>query len=77
MAITFKNKITLRPGAMFHFGTISCITDEEGTLHHIADPPEKTPSLGIPREARARPRIAPPPTTRGKMILCGLRFRSP
>jgi hypothetical protein len=52
MAITFKNKITLCPGAMFRF---ACIADEEGTLHHVADPHEKKPSLGIPREARARP----------------------
>jgi hypothetical protein len=77
MAITFKNKITLRPGAMFRFGTISCIADEEGTLHHIADPPEKKPSSGISREARARLRTAPSPTARGKMIPCGPRFRNP
>jgi hypothetical protein len=51
MAITFKNKITLRPRAMFHFGTISCIVDEEGTLHRIADPPEKS----LPRESREKP----------------------
>jgi hypothetical protein len=77
MAITFKNKITLRPGAMFCFGTISCIADEEGTLHRIVDPPEKKPSSGIPREARERLRIAPPPAAQGKMIPCGPRFRSP
>jgi hypothetical protein len=47
MPVTFKNKITLGPGAMFHFGTISCIAVEEGTLHRVADPPEKKPSLGI------------------------------
>jgi hypothetical protein len=47
MAFTFKSKITLRPGAMFYFGTISCITDEEGTLHRVVDPPEKKPSSGI------------------------------
>jgi hypothetical protein len=40
MAITFKNKITLRLGAMFRFGTISCIEDEQGTLQRIADPPK-------------------------------------
>jgi hypothetical protein len=54
MDITVKNKIILRPGVMFRFGTISCIADEEGTLHHIADPPQKKPSSEIPREARAR-----------------------
>jgi hypothetical protein len=77
MAITFKNKITLRPGAMFRFGTISCIADEEGTLHYIADPPKKKPSSGIPREAKARLRTATPPAARGKMITCEPRFRSP
>jgi hypothetical protein len=41
MAITFYSKITLRPGSVFCFGTISSIADEEGTLHRIADPPEK------------------------------------
>jgi hypothetical protein len=61
MAITFKKKITLRPGAMFRFGTISCIADEEGTLHCIVDPPEKKPSLGILREAKATLRTAPLP----------------
>jgi hypothetical protein len=54
MAITLKNKITLCLGAMFCFGTISCIADEEGTLHHVVDPPEKKPSTGIPREVKAR-----------------------
>jgi hypothetical protein len=53
---------------MFCFGTISCIADEEGTLHRVADPPEKKPSLGIPRKARARLWAVPPPATRGKMI---------
>jgi hypothetical protein len=51
MAIAFKNKITLRLGAMFRFGTISCIADEEGTLHRVADPPEKS----LPRESRGKP----------------------
>jgi hypothetical protein len=77
MAITFKNKITLCPRAMFRFGTISCIADEEGTLHRVADPPEKKPSSGIPREARARLRTVPPPAARGKMIPCRLRVGSP
>jgi hypothetical protein len=29
MAVTFYSKITLRPGSVFCFGTISSITDEE------------------------------------------------
>jgi hypothetical protein len=41
MAITFHSKITLRPGSVFCFRTISSVADEEGTLHRIADPPEK------------------------------------
>jgi hypothetical protein len=42
MAVTFPSKITLRPGFVFCFGTISSIADEEGTLHRITDPPEKS-----------------------------------
>jgi hypothetical protein len=41
MAITFYSKITLRPGSVFCFGTISSVADEEGILHRIADPLEK------------------------------------
>jgi hypothetical protein len=41
MVVTFHRKITLRPGSVFCFGTISSIADEEGTLHRIADPPKK------------------------------------
>jgi hypothetical protein len=41
MAVTFYSKITMRPGSVFHFGTISSVADEEGILHRIADPPEK------------------------------------
>jgi hypothetical protein len=44
MAITFQNKIALRSGSVFCFGTISSVADEEGTLHRIADPPERKPS---------------------------------
>jgi hypothetical protein len=41
MAITFHSKITLRPGSVFCFGTISSIAGEDGILHRIADPPKK------------------------------------
>jgi hypothetical protein len=41
MAVTFYSKITLHPGSVFCFGTISSVADEEGILHCIADPPEK------------------------------------
>jgi hypothetical protein len=77
LTITFKNKITLRPGAMFRFGTISCIANEEGTLHRVADPPEKKSSLGILREAKARLRTTPPLAARGKMTPCRPEFGSP
>jgi hypothetical protein len=68
MAITFKCKIAFRPETMFCFGTISCIADEEGTLHRVADPPEKKLSSEIPREVEAKQRVAPSPVARGKMI---------
>jgi hypothetical protein len=77
MAITFKNKITLSLGATSRLETITCIADEEGTLHRVADPPEKKPSSGILREAKARLRAAPPLTARGKMVPCRPGFRSP
>jgi hypothetical protein len=68
MAITFKCKIALRPRTMFCFGTISCIADEEGTLHRVADPSKKKNSSEILREAKAKQRVVPPPAARGKMI---------
>jgi hypothetical protein len=68
MAITFKCKFALRPGTMFYFGTISCIADEEGTLHRVADPPKKKLSLGIPREASAKQWAVLPLVAQGKMI---------
>jgi hypothetical protein len=40
-AVTFYSKITLRPGSVFCFGTISSVADEEGILHRIAEPPKK------------------------------------
>jgi hypothetical protein len=67
MTVIFKNKITLSPGAMFCFGTITCIADVEGTLHRVADPPEKIPSLEISRGAEASLWGAPPLTAQKKM----------
>jgi hypothetical protein len=57
IAITFQHKITLRPGSMFCFGTISFVADEEGILHRIADPPKKKPSLKISEKARTKQEI--------------------
>jgi hypothetical protein len=64
MAITFQHKIILRPGSVFCFGTISSVADEEGTLHHIADPPERKPSSTISGKARAKQEKAHPPALR-------------
>jgi hypothetical protein len=61
MAITFQRKIILRPGSIFCFGTISSVADEEGTLHRLADPPEKKPSSGISGKIGARQEKAQPP----------------
>jgi hypothetical protein len=56
MAVTFHNKITLRPGSVFCFGTISSIADEEGTLHRIADPPKKkSPPTNSENTGEAQP----------------------
>jgi hypothetical protein len=77
MAVTFHSKITLRPRSVFCFGTISSIADEEGSLHHIADPPKKksTPTrsenIGV-REEKARP-----PALRKKIALSKPGAESP
>jgi hypothetical protein len=56
MVVTFHSKITLRPGSVFCFGTISSITDEEGTLHRIADPPKKkSPPTNSENAGEAQP----------------------
>jgi hypothetical protein len=70
MAITFQHKITLRPGSMFCFGTISSVTDKEGILHRIADSPEKKPSLKISGKAGTKQEIAQPPAPRAKNTSC-------
>jgi hypothetical protein len=70
MAITFQHKIALRPGSVFCFGTISSMADEEGTLHRIADPPEKKPSLKISGKAGTKQEIAQPPALRVKTTSC-------
>jgi hypothetical protein len=70
MAITFQHKITLRPGSVFCFGTISSVTDEEGILHRIADPLEKKPSFKISGKAGTKQEIAQPPAPRAKNVSC-------
>jgi hypothetical protein len=54
----------MRPGSVFCFGTISSIADEEGILHHIADPPEKkSPPTNSENAGEAQP-----PALRKKII---------
>jgi hypothetical protein len=70
VATTFQHKIALCPGSVFCFGTISSVADEEGTLHRIADPPEKKPSLKISGKAGAKQEIAQPLALRAKTTSC-------
>jgi hypothetical protein len=70
MAITFQHKIALHPRSVFCFGTISSVADKEGTLHRIADPPEKKPSLKISGKARTKQEIAQHPALRAKTTSC-------
>jgi hypothetical protein len=57
MAVTSQCKIAFRPGSVFCFGTILSIVDKKGTLHRIADLPEKKFSSEILRKAEARQRV--------------------
>jgi hypothetical protein len=70
MAITFQHKIILHPESMFCFGTISSMADEEGTLHRIADPPERKYSSTISGKARAKQEKAQPPALRANITSC-------
>jgi hypothetical protein len=77
MAITFRHKIILRPGSMFYFGTISSIADEEGTLHHITDPPERKSSSKISEKIGAKHGKAQPPALREKITFSKLGAEGP
>jgi hypothetical protein len=70
MAITFPHKIILRPGSVFCFETISSVADGEGTLHRIADPPERKPSSTIIRKVRAKQEKAQPLALLAKTTSC-------
>jgi hypothetical protein len=61
---------------MFCFGTISFVADEEGTLHRIADPLKKKPSLKIPKKARTKQEIAQALALRAKSGSCEPRAES-
>jgi hypothetical protein len=77
MVVTFQHKIILRPGSMFCFGTISSVADEEGTLHRIADPPERKPSSEISVKIGARQEKAQPPALRKKTAVSKPRTKGP
>jgi hypothetical protein len=67
MAVTFHRKITLRPGSVFCFGTISSVADEEGTLHRIANPPRKKSPPTTSENVGVRQGKAQPPALRKKI----------
>jgi hypothetical protein len=70
MAITFQHKIALRPGSVFCFETILSVAEKEGTLHRIANPPERKPSSTISIKAEAKQKKAQPPALRAKTTSC-------
>jgi hypothetical protein len=77
MAVTFQHKIILRPRSVFYFRTISSVADEEGTLHRIADPPERKSSSKISKKIRAKQEKAQPPALREKTIFSKLGAEGP
>jgi hypothetical protein len=77
MAVTFQHKIILRPGSMFCFRTISSVADEEGTLHRIADPPERKFSSKVSEKIRAKQEKAQPPVLRKKITFSKLGAEGP
>jgi hypothetical protein len=77
MAVTFQHKIVLCPGSVFCFGTISFVADEEGTLHRIADPPERKSSSKISGKVRVKQEKAQPPALRAKTTFSKLGAEGP
>jgi hypothetical protein len=77
MAVTFRHKISLRPGSMFCFGTISSIADEEGTLHRIADLPERKYSSTTSGKVRAKQEKVQPLALRAKTTFSKLGAEGP
>jgi hypothetical protein len=77
MAVTFQHKIILRPGSVFCFGTISSVVDEEGTLHRIADPPERKSSSKISEKIGEKQGKAQPPALREKITFSKLGAEGP
>jgi hypothetical protein len=77
MVITFQHKIILCPGSVFCFGTISSVADEEGTLHRIADPPERKSPSNISEKIGAKQEKAQPPALREKFTFGKLGAEGP
>jgi hypothetical protein len=77
MAVTFQHKIILCLGSVFCFGTISSLADEEGTLHRIADPPERKSSSKISEKIGAKQGKAQPPVLREKITFSKLGAKGP
>jgi hypothetical protein len=77
MAVTFQHKIVLRPRSVFCFGTISFVADEKGTLHRIADPPERKSSSKISGKVGAKQEKAQPPALRAKTTFSKLGAEGP
>jgi hypothetical protein len=76
MVVTSQCKIALRPRSVFCFRTISSIVDEKGTLHHVADPPEKKFSSETPRKTRVEQRVAQPLMLQAKITSYKPRIES-
>jgi hypothetical protein len=62
---------------MFCFGTISSVADEEGTLHRIADPPERKFSSKVSEKIGAKQEKAQPPVLRKKITFSELGAEGP
>jgi hypothetical protein len=77
MAVTFQHRIVPRPGSVLCFGTISSVTDEEGTLHRIADPPERKYSSKISGKVEVKQEKAQPLALRAKTTFSKLGVESP
>jgi hypothetical protein len=77
MAITFQHKISLRPRSTFCFGTISSKADEEGTLHRIANLPNRKSSSTIFGKVGAKQEKGQPPALRAKTTFSKLGDEGP
>jgi hypothetical protein len=62
---------------VFCFGTISSVADEEGTLHRIADPPERKFSSKISGKVGTKQEKAQPPVLRAKTTFSKLGAEGP